>query len=414
MFTLCLHRKGASTCRVSIVTFERRDRIGRGKMTTNRLASVEELGLNPGKVEELLNRVQKEVDEGLLPSVQVALARNGRVGVFESYGSAEPESLICLFSATKAITSAAAWLLIQDGKLHEDEIVAAIVPEFGTNEKDQVTVQQLFAHTAGFPSAPFAPLDWVDKDRRYGRFAQWRLNWQPGTRFEYHPTATMWVIAEIIERKSGESFTDFVRTRVTEPLGLADLIVGLPAGDNARALDVEYSGDPLTAEDYAKLGMPEPPVTEVTEEALLRFNRPDIRAVGVPGGGGYANAFDMALFYQALLHGGLEGTELWSDATRSNVREIRSGDLADPMFGMLANRGLGIIISGDDTRNFRGFGATNSPSAFGHNGAGGQLCWVDPTTGLSLAYLTSGHDRNNVRQGRRGVSISSIAAECAL
>ena len=97
----------------------------------------------------------------------------------------------------------------------------------------------------------------------------------------------------------------------------------------------------------------------------------------------------------------------------ASVREIRSGDLQDLMFRKPANRALGIIISGDDSRNFRGFGKTNSPQAFGHNGAGGQLAWVDPATGLSLAYLTPGHDRNNIRQGRRGVSIGSLAAQCA-
>lgn len=377
------------------------------------LAKAESAGLKIDKVSELLARVQKEVKEGLLPSAQVALARNGKVGVFESYGSAKAESLTCIFSATKAITSAAAWILIQEGKLDENEIVADIVPEFGTNEKESITVQQLFTHTAGFPSAPFAPLDWVDKDKRYARFSKWRLNWEPGTRYEYHPSSSMWVIAELIERRSGQDYTAFVKEYVTGPLGLSNLIVGLSVEEGKRALDVEHSGDPLTSEDYARMGIPEPPVTEVTEEALLNFNRDEIRAVGVPGGGGYANAHDLALFYQALLQGGLEGNQLWSDSTLNSVRNIRSGDLKDPLFRQLANRGLGIIISGDENRNFRGFGKTNSPQAFGHNGAGGQIAWVDPESGLSLAYLTSGHDRNNVRQGKRGVAISSIAAECA-
>ena len=376
-------------------------------------ARAESAGLKIDKVSELLTRVQKEVKEGLLPSAQVALARNGKVGVFESYGSAKPESLTCIFSATKAITSAAAWILIQDGKLDENEIVADIVPEFGTNEKEKITVQQLFTHTAGFPSAPFAPLDWVDKDKRYARFSKWRLNWEPGTRYEYHPSSSMWVIAEVIERRSGQDYTDFVKQHVTGALGLTNLIVGLSAEEGKRALDVEYSGDPLTSEDYARMGIPEPPVTEVTEEALLNFNLDEVRAVGVPGGGGYANAHDLALFYQALLQGGLEGNQLWSESTLNSVRSIRSGDLRDPLFRQLANRGLGIIISGDESRNFRGFGKTNSPQAFGHNGAGGQIAWVDPESGLSLAYLTSGHDRNNLRQGKRGVAISSIAAECA-
>ncbi|MDG2278151.1 MAG: serine hydrolase [Pseudomonadales bacterium] len=376
-----------------------------------RTASIEELGLDPVKVEALLQRTRREVDEGLLPGAQIAIARHGKVGVCESFGNANDDSLVCIFSATKGITSAAAWLLFQEGKLLEDELVADIVPEFGSNDKDKITVQQLFTHTAGFPHAPFRPLQWNSKQETLGRFAQWRLSWQPGTKFEYHPTSSMWVIAELIERKSGLSYVDFVRTRVVEPLGLTNLFVGLPDSENDRALAVEHSGDPLTEEDYKKLGMPMPPASEVTEEALLVFNKPEVRAVGVPGGGGYASAHDMALFYQAMLHGGLEGRELWHEETRTDVRRIRSGDLTDMMFRKPANRALGIIISGDDSRSFRGFGKTNSPEAFGHNGAGGQLCWADPATGLSLAYLTPGHDRNNVRQGRRGVAIGSLAAE---
>ena len=224
----------------------------------------------------------------------------------------------------------------------------------------------------------------------------------------------MYVIAELIERRSGKGYREFVRDRVLEPLGLKNLFVGLPERENARVLPCEHVGDPLTPEDYKNLGMPVPPVTEVTEEAILAFNRAEVRAVGVPGGGGFATAGDLALFHQALLHGGLPGSdELWSQATRRDVRRVRSGDFTDMMFKKPANRALGLIISGDDSRNFRGFGKTNSASAFGHNGAGGQLAWADPATGLSLGYVTPGHDRNSIRQGGRGVAISSIAAQCA-
>ena len=51
---------------------------------------------------------------------------------------------------------------------------------------------------------------------------------------------------------------------------------------------------------------------------------------------------------------------------------------------------------------------------FGHNGAGGQIAWGDPESGLSLGYCTNGHDRNWLRLGRRTVGISSRAALCAL
>ena len=373
----------------------------------------EEAGLFPEKVDQLLSRVQREVDEGLLNSTQVALAKDGKLLLLANFGEARDDSLFCVFSATKGITSAAAWILMQEGKLKEDEIVADIIPEFGTNGKDVITVQQLFTHTAGFPHAPFKPLEWNDKARRLERYSQWTLNWPPGSRFEYHPTASMWIIAELIERRTDQSFQSFVSERIAQPLGLRDLYVGLPESEQHRAMPCEHNGDPMTAEDWGRLGMPVPPVTEVTEDAIERFNLPEVQAVGVPGGGGFMSAAELAMFYQALLHGGLNGTQLWDEATLARGRTVLTGDTTELMLGHLVNRTLGLIVAGDEQRNFRGFGKTNSPLAFGHNGAGGQIAWADPATGLSLGYCTNTHDRNNVRQGRRGVAISSIAAECA-
>ncbi len=222
----------------------------------------------------------------------------------------------------------------------------------------------------------------------------------------------MWVIAEIIERRTGISFQQFVREQIAQPLGLLDLFVGLPDSENFRVLPNEHVGEGLTDEDYARLGIPKPPVTEVTEEAILNFNNPEIRAVGVPGGGGVMGAGELAMFYQGLLHGGARENQIWQPETMASVRRIRTGEMRDAMFGKLVNRGLGIIIAGDDERNYRGFGKTNSADTFGHNGAGGQLAWADPATGISLGYCTSGHDRNTLRQGRRGVAISSFAAVC--
>ena len=121
-------------------------------------AQAEKFDLNIERVELLLQRAGREVEAGLLPAAQIAIARQGEVVFQHNYGAAQDNSLTCIFSATKAVTSAAAWLLFQNGDLAEDEVVADIVPEFGTNEKEQITVGQLFTHTAGFPTAPFAPL----------------------------------------------------------------------------------------------------------------------------------------------------------------------------------------------------------------------------------------------------------------
>lgn len=382
-------------------------------MDSDFAAEPQSIGLDPDKLRDLARRARREVDDGLLPSAQVAVAREGRVGLFETFGEADNDTLYCVFSSTKAVTSAAAWLLIAEGKLDVKERVAEIVPEFGTNGKEVVTVEQLFLHSAGFPSAPFRPLEWDDRDARFSRFSRWRLNWTPGSRFEYHPTSSMWVIAEIVERRGGKDFRAFIRERVIEPLSLTGFYVGLPAEENHRVSELVHVGDGLTSEDYVRLGVPAPPVTEVTEAAILTFNRPEFRAVGVPGGGGFATAADLALFYQGLLHGGaIGGPEIWTADTLAMGLEVRSGDLVDPLYGKRVNRALGVVVSGDADRNFRGFGRMNSPLAFGHGGAGGQIAWADPATGISIGYCTNGHDRNPLRLGRRGVAISNRAAVC--
>ena len=387
--------------------------------------SPESVGVDPERLEALFARVEKEVREGLLPSAQVAIARQGRIAGMRSFGSvtqegrpaaASHDTLYVVFSATKAITSAAAWLLIQEGKLDPAERVAAIVPEFGTNGKDAVTVEQLFTHTAGFPHAPFRPDEFLDRDKRLARFAKWRLGFEPGSRFEYHPSSSMYVIAEIIERRAGLAYGEFVRRRIAEPLGLRDFWTGLPQAEQGRLADCVHVSETLSEDDYRRLGFPPPPVTEVTEEAIESFNRPEVRLAGIPGGGGTMTAADLALFYQALLDGGcaLAGVEVWSSGTLALARTVRTGDLLDPVFGKRVHRGLGIVIAGDAERTYRGFGHTNSAAAFGHNGAVGQLAWADPETGISLGYCTNGHDRNVVRQARRGVGIASRAASCAL
>ena len=370
-------------------------------------------GVSQKKLDELLTRVRQEVDEGLLPSAQIAVAKNGKLVAFETFGAATNDSLYCVFSSTKAITSAAGWLLIQEGKLDIHQKVSELIPEFSTNDKQDIRIEQLFTHTAGFPHAPFRPTDWNDKALRYQRFSGWTLNWPPGSRFEYHATSSMWVIAEIIERLSGESFTDYVRTHIAEPLNLPDLYVGCPEDQHHRIAEISHVGKPMTSEDYASLGIAEPPVTEVTEEALLGFNHTDIRKVPVPGGGGIMSAAELALFYQGLIGNTQSGETIWSKETINMATTVLTGGMKDILTNTPVNRALGVVISGDDNRNLRGFGHTNSANAFGHGGAGGQIAWVDPATGISVGYCTNGHDRNPLRQGRRSISISNRAAVCA-
>ena len=156
----------------------------------------------------------------LLPSCQFALARDGQLAAYETVGDAGLDTRYVIFSATKAFVASAAWLLIGEGSLEIDRRVADYIPEFATNGKDVVTVEQVMLHTSGFPRAPLGPPAWADRDRRLEAFAKWRLNWEPGTAHEYHPTSAHWVLAELIERISGRDYRDFIHERVTGALGL--------------------------------------------------------------------------------------------------------------------------------------------------------------------------------------------------
>src|SRR3990172_1991061 len=305
--------------------------------------SPESVGIDPAKLEALFERAAREVEDGNIGSCQIAIARDGKLAALRSYGSvthegrpapATNETLYVVFSCTKAILSAAGWLLLKEGKLGLDERVAEIVPEFGTNGKDRVTVEQLFLHTAGFPNAPYPPSEWSSREKRLARFARWRLPFPPRG-----PRAP---------RAGG---------------------VGLPREHHGRLGDIEHRRAASTPEERRAAGWPEViPETEVTEDAVQGFNRDFVREAGVPGGGACTSAGDLALFYQALLSGeALDGSTLWTPETLALARTVRSGDLTDPLFGVPVQRGLGIVVAGDDKRIWRGFGRTGSEHMLGHH-----------------------------------------------
>jgi CubicO group peptidase (beta-lactamase class C family) len=371
------------------------------------------MGIDDGKVEVLLDRARREVDEGLLPSCQLALALDGEVVVDQCFGDSNVDTRYVIFSCTKGIVAGAVWLAFGDGILHPEQKVAEVIPEFGTNGKDVVTVEQLLMHTAGFPRAPMGPDVWADRQARLQRYSQWRLNWEPGTRMEYHPTSAHWVLADLVEQASGQDYRQFVTERITEPLGIKGMALGVPPEHQDGIATLVPCGSPPDPDEVERLfGVREIPLGEVTEDALLHFNDPDARAVGVPGGGGVARASDVALYYQALLH---NPGDIWNaDILRDGTTVVRT-TFPDPLIGgVAANRTRGMVVAGDDGKSaFRGFGRTVSGRAFGHMGAGGQVAWADPETGLSFSYVTNGMDANLLRSGRRGTSLSSKAAACA-
>jgi len=250
-----------------------------------------DFGIDEDALAELVARAQREIDEGHIPSCQLAFARHGRVALSVTLGDAAPDSRYVIFSSTKAIVASAIWQLLAEDAIRLEDRVAEHIPEFGANGKDVVTIEQVLLHTSGFPRAPLGPPRWLTREGRLDTFSKWRLNWEPGTRFEYHPTSAHWVLAELLTRVDGVDHTESIRRRVLEPLGLSRLALGVPRAQQGDIAPLVHTGQVPTPEEFsAVIGAPGIDVGEVTEAALMGFNEPDSLAVGVPGGGGVSTA----------------------------------------------------------------------------------------------------------------------------
>ncbi len=363
-------------------------------------------------VATLLKRASREVEDGLLPSVQIAIARNGELIANETFGDATPDHRYIVFSSTKAFVAGAMWSLMGEGKIDITKRVAEIIPEFAANGKEAITIEQVMLHTSGFPHAPMPQQIGATSEGRTERFAKWKLNWEPGSTYEYHATSAHWVLAEIIERVTGQDYRDVIEQRITTPAELPRVLgISVEAQKTMRSADLTLVGEPATkAELLAAFGVEELPATEVTPEAVLNIGTPEGKAVGVPGGGGFMRACDLAMYYQALLH---NPNNMWNPEVLADATGRVRNNLPERTTGVPANRGLGVILAGDDgNSHVRGFGRTVSAQSFGHNGAYGQIAWADPATGLSLGYSTNGIDRNEVRSPRRTTAIGSLAGVC--
>ena len=342
--------------------------------------------LNQDRLDDLYRYVEQIIDDGNVPAAQLAIGHEGELAAFRTFGvahqgssvqDANDDTLFCMFSATKAIVGVGVWKLLDEGQLDLDERVVDIIPGWcaeggGEIDYSEVSVRQVMLHISGFPYAPMNPRLWEDRDARLRRMMGWRLNWTPDSQFEYHATSAHWVLAEIIEQKTGEDFRDWLRANLLDPMGCDGLFVGLPDEQHDRAASIVYTEEPL-------------PVAggEVFPQTILHFNLASQRRAGCPGGGAFATAADVAMFYQGLIRPSDDGPLSASAIELGTTVGTNPDRHVDLLSGLHVNRALTVVVAGEDGKTEeRGFGTGCSPSAFGHAGAGGQIAWADPETGL--------------------------------
>jgi len=354
--------------------------------------------VSDARLDVLRDRVRLEVDGGALPSAQVAVAHRGRLLLNETFGDADAETRYVLQSCGRTVVAAVAWKLISDGLLDISKPVAEYVEGFRSNGKERVTVEQVLTHTAGFPKAPLAFPDFLDRESRNAAFEKWRLTYEPGSRLEFHLTSAAWVIEELCFRLTGRALRDYVRDEFSLPLGLPSLEIGPPEDAPNIAPFVTTDG----------------PDDEVNPWGPWYLAPRNVLAGGEPSHSSVATAADLAMFYQELLDPDLIREDVLQDALRIRVTLPVEGERGGTR-SVPGNVALFVVVAGDDGLQRAMLPTTGTPALFGHGGAPCQIAFADPGTGLSFAFLTngypaSGYDLSRAAQNRI-INIGNLAAD---
>ena len=339
-----------------------------------------------------------------LMGAALAIRHHGRTVVDLWGGFGDPGTLslwqehtaTVIFSCTKGLLALLAARLVQEGRLDYDAPVTDYWPEFGAAGKHNVTVTELLAHRAGL-SAPRESLtvdDIVDWPRMTATLAQQAPLWQPGSAHAYHAITYGWLVGELIRRVTGENVGAYFQQVVAAPLH-QDAWIGLPAhardqvasvsvDATLRALiDGEAAHRDVSSPDWGEkamtLGGALPPAL-VGERT--GFNDPRIQAAEVPGAGGIATARALASIWSSAI-ATTDGVRLLNaDTVREATRVQTEGS---PIFGSPGpwpRWGRGFQLD-SQTRRYL------TASGFGHDGAGGQVGFADPDTGIGFAFLTN-------------------------
>jgi len=370
-----------------------------------------ESGFAADRLARLDQIMQRAVDENQIAGAVAVVLRDGRPVYERAVGWADKESnrrmttdaIFRIASQTKAITSAAVLMLMEEGRLSLGDPVSKFIPQFAhttvatasdtgrviANAKRPITIRDLLTHTSGISygtDAVVAPLysakalgpaagwGWytADKDEpvctTMERLATLPFVAQPGEKWVYGYSID--VLGCVIERASGIPFDQFVRTRITQPLGMNDTFFFIPPEKKQRLATV-YMSDSTGHVRRA----PEGPRGQGNYVEGPRRN--------FSGGAGLlSTTHDYGRFLQMLLNGGqLDGVRLLSPKTVALMTTNQVGTLLDP-----TDQRNGFSLGFGTVERLGGNGMA-SVGSYGWGGAYGSVYEVDPRERLVMMFM---------------------------
>ncbi|MCA1577341.1 MAG: beta-lactamase family protein [Acidobacteria bacterium] len=162
----------------------------------------------------------------------------------KGFGTYTPDKVIPIASASKWLSGALIMRLVDEGKLSLDDRVSKYIPEFA-DEKANLTIRQLFAHTSGLPPEAGCRNDKrTTLERCAAEIAQVRLRAAPGEEF-YYGGVSMHVAGRMAEVATGRSWNELFVEKIAAPLGMeqTDFFAYGPTGNPRPAGDARSSVD---------------------------------------------------------------------------------------------------------------------------------------------------------------------------
>lgn len=335
-------------------------------------------------VHPLLSILRTGIDEGLHSAAQAYLSVNGKTLLDDCTGNVGPDSLMLWMSAGKPIAAIAALQLCAKGLLSLDTRVASVIPEFGANGKDAITLRHLLTHTAGFrgPLNNFAPGSWDEVMTRVFALRQ-EPGWVPGEKAGYHIGSSWFVLGELVRRIDGRSFDRYAREAIFSPLGV-EAYVGM--SENER--------DELLPRFVTMWETHKHPPTD-----QWPGNAPDAIAVPRPGANARGPIRSLARVYESLLFDEHLLPREWASQMISPQRV----GMVDQTFKTTLDWGFGVMI---DSKRYAGehpygYGPHASERTFGHSGNQSSCVFADPDRGLVVAWCTNGMPGEEKHQARQ-------------
>jgi CubicO group peptidase (beta-lactamase class C family) len=346
------------------------------------IAKPDAIGIDPGALRRADDLVQRWLTEDRIPAAGWTVGRRGRMIEPRLVGRQRPakdapglrkDALFVIASITKPVTATAIMMLLERGRLALDNRVADFVPAFAANGKRDVLIRHLMTHTSGLPDMLPDNERLRQKHEPLAVFVRETcrlpLLFPPGTRVNYQSMGIA-MLAEIVHQVAGVTLADFLAKEVFGPLEMTDTSLGAQGARRERIAGIR--------------------VPATLEKADWNWNSAYWHGFGAPWGGLVTTPSDFARFCQMMLGGGTLGrARILSPAS---VRAMTSNQLAAmPAVPEEERRcrawGLGWRLNWP--AHSANFGDLLGPRAFGHWGATGTLCWIDPETEAFFILFTT-------------------------